>query len=158
MEANFSSNVVDVLRTSGWDPRRTVDPAQWALPFEERGIRAHEAVQEFLAEFGGLSVAVSGPGVNCAREPFELDPLLCLGEEDRFSEWGEELGLHLFPLGELDRGRFFLGMDENGLVYLVADWIARFGPWPQAIDALVLGVAPEEISGCPIPPMPEVEC
>lgn len=147
MEANFSSDVVDVLRACGWDPQRTVDPKRWTFPFEERGIRANPVVQEFLREFGGLSVDVSGPGVNCAREPFELDPLLCLGEEDRFSEWGEELGLHLFPLGELDQGRFFLGMDENGVVYLVADWVARFGPWPQAIDALVRGVAPEEISG-----------
>ncbi|NUP23769.1 MAG: SUKH-3 domain-containing protein [Streptomyces sp.] len=146
MEAKFSSDVADVLRTSGWDPQRTVDPTQWTLPFEERGIRAHQQAQEFLAEFGGLNVDISGPGVNCAREPFELDPLLCLGEEDRFSEWGEELGLQLFPLGELDQGRFFLGMDENGVVYLVADWVARFGPWPQAIDALVRGVAPEEIS------------
>ncbi|WP_110944607.1 SUKH-3 domain-containing protein [Streptomyces niger] len=146
MAANFSPEVADVLRSSGWTPQRTVDTAQWTNAFEERGIQAHQAVRNFLAEFGGLNVDISGPGINCAREPFELEPLLCLGEEDRFSEWGEELGLQLFPLGELDQGRFFLGMDENGVIYLVADWVARFGPWPQAIDALVRGVAPAEVS------------
>ncbi|MDI3386209.1 SUKH-3 domain-containing protein [Streptomyces sp. B-S-A8] len=146
MKAQFSPDVADVLSAFGWSPERSVDPTPWTSPFEENGIPAHQEVTNFLTQFGGLNIKVSGPGINCAREPFELDPLLCLGEEDRFSEWGEELGVQLFPIGELDEGRFFLGMDERGAVYLVADWIARFGPWPEAIDALVRGVAPEEIS------------
>lgn len=145
MKAQFSPDVAGVLREFGWHPERIVDSTPWTHPFEERGLPAPQEVKDFLAQFGGLNVKVSGPGVNCAREPFELDPLLCLGEEDRFSEWGEELGVSLFPIGELDDGRFFLGMDEQGVMYLVADWIASFGLWPEAIDALIRGVAPEEI-------------
>lgn len=145
MEARFSPDVAGVLQSFGWFPERAVDPAPWTRSFEERGISASQEVRHFLARFGGLDIAVTGPGVNCAREPFALDPHLCLGEEERFSGWGKELGVQLFPIGELDSGRFFLGMDEQGVIYLVADWIARFGPWPEAIDSLIRGVAPERI-------------
>lgn len=88
---------------------------------------------------------VGGPGVSCARTPFELDPELAWGEDDRFTEWGESIGHRLFPLGELDHGRFFLGMDEASVIYLVEGWIADFGPIPHAMEHLVLGVAPRRI-------------
>ncbi|MFJ9084686.1 SUKH-3 domain-containing protein [Streptomyces sp. NPDC102384] len=146
-EFSPSPEVADALVSFGWSRDRRVDPGPWTAPFEEQGIAVHEPVRDFLARFSGLSFEISGPGINCAREPFEIDPSLCQGEEDRFSEWGEELGIQLFPIGELDHGRFFLGMDEQGVLYLVADWVARFGPWPEAIDALVRGVKPEEIAG-----------
>jgi hypothetical protein len=145
MEARVPPDVAGVLQTFGWFPERFVDPAPWTRSFEERGISAPQEVRHFLAQFGGLDIAISGPGVNCAREPFALDPLLCLGEEERFSGWGEKLGVQLFPIGELDAGRFFLGMDEQGVMYLVADWISCFGPWPEAIASLIRGVAPEEL-------------
>ncbi|MFF9656599.1 SUKH-3 domain-containing protein [Streptomyces griseoluteus] len=83
--------------------------------------------------------------MTCARTPFELDPELACGEEDRFLQWGESLGRSLFPLGELDHGRFFLAIDEAAEIYLVETWLARFGPAPQALENLVLGVAPHRI-------------
>jgi hypothetical protein len=89
--------------------------------------RLHDAAEAFLQEFGGLTVNVSGPGISCARTPFELDPELAWGEDDRFTEWGEAIGRHLCPLGELDHGRFFLGIDEVGVIYLVETWVASFG-------------------------------
>lgn len=103
----------------------------------------HDAAERFLAEFGGLTFDLSGPGLSMARQPFELDPLLCLGEDDRFAEWGEVIGRSLFPLGELDKGRFFLGIDETGEVYLIETWLASFGPARDAIGNLILGIAPE---------------
>ncbi len=105
----------------------------------------HDAAEAFLREFGGLTVDVSGPGITCARTPFELDPERARGEEDRFLEWGVSIGRRLFPLGELDQGRFFLAIDEVDEIYLVETWIARFGPVPQALENLVLGVAPRRI-------------
>ncbi|MFD4955150.1 SUKH-3 domain-containing protein [Streptomyces sp. NPDC058451] len=80
-----------------------------------------------------------------AREPFELDPELAWGEDDRFSEWSDSIGRRLVPLGELDHGRYFLGIDENSEIYLVASWIAGFGPMPQALENLILGVKPRRI-------------
>ncbi|MFD0140583.1 SUKH-3 domain-containing protein [Streptomyces sp. NPDC127159] len=98
-----------------------------------------------LGPFGGLTVNVSGPGISCARTPFALDPELTWGEGDRFVEWGEAIGRHLYPLGELDHGRFFLGIDEAGVIYLVETWVAGFGPMPHSMEHLVLGVAPRRI-------------
>jgi hypothetical protein len=47
----------------------------------------HDAAERLLAEFGGLTFDLSGSGLSKAREPFELDPLLCLGRDGRFAEW-----------------------------------------------------------------------
>lgn len=109
---------------------------------EADGFRIHTAAEKLLREFGGLTTAGGGPGITRAREPFELDPLLALGEHDRFGEWGEEISRRLFPLGELDHGHSFLGLDEQGELYVVANWLARFGRMPEAMENLVLGVMP----------------
>jgi hypothetical protein len=106
----------------------------------------HEAAEEFLSEFGGLVFDISGPGISCAREPFELDPLLAEGEEDRFADWSEVIGKSLYPIGEGDQGHYFLAIDESGEVYLVADWVAAFGPADKALEGLTLGVAPTVVA------------
>ncbi|MBT2478128.1 SUKH-3 domain-containing protein [Streptomyces sp. ISL-94] len=134
------------LYASGWFPGRSVGTTGWTSRFESVGLRAHDAAREFLAEFGGLKFVFSGPGIERAREPFELDPDLCDGEEDRFIEWGEELGIPFFPVGHLDSGRFFLGIDEAGTVYLIETWVASFGKVPEAFERLLLGLNPERIS------------
>lgn len=122
-----------------------MDTSSWVAALGAAGVVAHDAARAFLAEFGGLVVDISGPGVNRAREPFELDPLLCSGEEDRFLEWGEEIGKSLFPIGVLDMGRYFLGIDEQSEIYLIETWVASFGRMPQAMDNLISGVRPTVI-------------
>ena len=62
--------------------------------------------------------------------------------ETGFADWNETIGRALFPIGELDQGRFFLGMNEHSEIYLVADWIATFGPLNETLKNLVLGVRP----------------
>ncbi|MER5603508.1 SUKH-3 domain-containing protein [Streptomyces sp. NPDC002265] len=142
----FPEQVEQDLRAAGWTPKRQVDPESWLSALEADGrLRRHSAVIAFLSEFGGLAVSISGSGVSCAREPFELDPLLCLGEEDRFSEWSEEIERSIFPVGVLDEGRFFLGIDENSELYLVETWVASFGRMPEAMNNLILGVQPTVI-------------
>lgn len=138
----WSVEVERVLRDAGWYPGRNTDPAPWHEQLEADGFHIHPAAEQFLREFAGLTVDHGGPGITRAREPFELDPLLALGEADRFSEWSEETGRHLYPLGELDHGHAFLGLDEQGELYVVANWLARFGRMPQAMENLILGVMP----------------
>lgn len=138
----WSAEVEVVLRGAGWYPGRSVDTTAWRVRLEADGFRIHAAAEEFLREFGGLTAAGGGSGITRAREPFELDPLLALGEDDRFGEWGEEIARCLFPLGELDHGHAFLGMDEQGELYVVANWLARFGRMPEAMENLLLGVMP----------------
>ncbi|MET9296928.1 SUKH-3 domain-containing protein [Streptomyces sp. NPDC003077] len=143
--SEWSLEVLEVLKASGWTAGRRVDTTGWRSMFEAVGIVMHDAAERFLQEFGGLTVSIGGPGVNRAREPFELDPELAWGEDDRFSEWSVFLGRRLFPLGELDHGRFFLGIDESSETYLVETWVASFGPMPHALENLILGVMPRRI-------------
>jgi len=104
------------------------------------GVATHEAARQFLLEFGGLIIDISGPGITRAREPFELDPMQCSGEEERFLEWGNEIGRSIFPIGIFDEGRFFLGIDEEGEVYVLETWLASFGKFPEALENLITGV------------------
>lgn len=143
--SSWSPEVDEVLEASGWTRDRQADTGRWRSMFETVGLAMHDAAEAFLQEFGGLTVNVSGPGISCARTPFELDPELTWGEHDRFLERGESVGRRLFPLGELDHGRFFLAIDEVHEIYLVETWVASFGPMPQALENLVLGVAPRRI-------------
>jgi hypothetical protein len=142
---DFSQEVRGVLLDAGWHPARQVDVTAWRGPLATGGLAMHPAAERFLAEFGGLTFDLHGPGISAARVPFELDPLLCLGEEDRFAEWSAVVHRSLFPLGELDEGRFFLGIDETSEVYLVVDWLATYGPARLAMDRLILGTAPETL-------------
>ncbi|MDR6981121.1 hypothetical protein J2X68_007863 [Streptomyces sp. 3330] len=137
--------MLEVLEASGWMAGRRVDTTGWRSRFEAVGIVMHDAAEQFLQEFGGLIVSVDGPGINRAREPFELDPELAWGEDDRFSEWSDSLGIRLFPLGEFDHGRFFLGIDDDSEIYLVETWVANLGPMPHALEKLILGVMPRRI-------------
>ncbi|MFF9065102.1 SUKH-3 domain-containing protein [Streptomyces sp. NPDC014891] len=136
----WPSEVETVLREAGWHPGRAVDTARWTRQLEQDGFRSHAAAENFLREFGGLATGHGGAGITRAREVFDLDPLLAQGEADRFYEWGEEIGHRLFPVGEL-AGRF-LGLDEDGELYVVDGWLARFGRMPKAMENLVLGVMP----------------
>lgn len=141
----FSPEVEDVLRAAGWSPERRTAVENWTTLFEDEGIHAHQAAIDFLQEFGGLDVEIHGPGVTKAKEPFELDPSLCEGEEGRFTEFGRRIGREIFPIGELDHGRYLLGIDQNTEIYVVETWIASFGPMPAAMDSLVLGMKPMSI-------------
>ncbi|MFE4581939.1 SUKH-3 domain-containing protein [Streptomyces chartreusis] len=141
----WSPEVLEVLEASGWTAGRRVDTAGWRSRYEAVGLVMHDAAERFLREFGGLTVSIGGPGINRAREPFQLDPELAWGEDDRSSELSDSLGRCLFPLGELDHGRFFLGVDEGSEIYLVETWVASFGPMPHALENLILGVMPRRI-------------
>ncbi|RSN60619.1 hypothetical protein DMH01_15075 [Amycolatopsis sp. WAC 04182] len=143
----FSAEVEHVLRSSGWEPGRQVDSAAWRDALEADGlVHMHEAADRFLAEFGGLRVNLSGGGVSRAQEPFELNPADVESETDRFADWGAHLGMNLFPIGELDRGRYFLGIAESAEIVLVETWVASFGTGDAALEKPILGVAPQVIS------------
>jgi hypothetical protein len=141
----FSPEVEDVLRSAGWSPERRTTTDGWTALFENEGIHAHQAAIDFLQEFGGLNIEIHGSGITRAKEPFELDPSLCESEEGRFTAFGRQIGREIFPIGEIDYGRYLLGIDQNTEVYVVETWIANFGPMPTAMENLVLGVKPTPI-------------
>jgi hypothetical protein len=111
----WSAEAERALRTAGWYPGRRVDTTLWRDCFEPVGLPLHEAAQRFLAEFGGLTFEISGPGITRAKEPFELDPTLCDG--------------------------------EDGFLYVVVDFLMRFGAGVRGMEDLLLGVMGETIEG-----------
>jgi SUKH-3 immunity protein of toxin-antitoxin system len=144
LAGRFPGLVERALRRAGWFPGRRVETARWRAMLV--GPDMHPAAEVFLGEFGGLLVDVHGSGRTAARTRFELDPSLCAGEEDRFRDWGVEIGRSLYPLGELDHGRYFLGMDDRGLIYLVETWLASFGADDQGLIALCEGTMPTKVA------------
>ncbi|MGW5353621.1 SUKH-3 domain-containing protein [Streptomyces sp. NPDC004031] len=134
----FSREVHEVLTRAGWFPARQaeVDLSGEGLS----GFAWHQAARLFLAEFGGISVEIEGPGVNVAREPFLFDPEVAVGEEDRFEVASERFGRALCPVGEIGRGEFFLAIDEDAVMYLLARDAFSLGPVDEALEKLVLGV------------------
>lgn len=109
------------------------------------GFAWHSAAEEFLREFGAIRVEVSGSGISCAREPFEFDPELAAGEEGRFTELSETFDRKFFPVGEIGQGEFFLAIDEESVIYLLAGWVLRQGAKDLALKHLVTGVRPERL-------------
>ncbi|MEU5260407.1 SUKH-3 domain-containing protein [Amycolatopsis sp. NPDC021455] len=142
----FSPGILDVLVAAGWRADRHVDVDGWRAGLAEDGLRMHAAAEAFLASFGGLKIDVRGPGVSCAREPFELNPLLASGEGDRFIDWGAETGKSLFPVGEFGEGRLFLAIDENSQIYGLSDWLAKYGPYDEALAKLISGILPDDVT------------
>lgn len=142
----FDEVTAAVLRGAGWFAGRRVDTSPWVGLLRAEGIEVHDAADAFLRELGGLAVDARGPGITRARESFAIDPRLCVGEGDRFLEWSAHVGRRLVPVGGLDHGRFFLGIDETGELYVVEAYLATFGTMPDAMDRLALGVMPTDVS------------
>jgi hypothetical protein len=63
-----------------------------------------------------------------ARQPFELDSLLCLGEDDQLAAWGSASAGPCFHSATLTTEGFFLGIDKTGEMYLIETWLASFRP------------------------------
>lgn len=123
------------LRTAGWRPIRQVDPYESLAGLDLSVLVFHPAAEKFLAEYGGLDLG-----------RFVVDPQECLGEEDRFDGWSESIGRSLFPIGILEEGRFFLGIDEHEEVYLIETWVASFGRMPLAMENLLNGSRPVDLA------------
>jgi hypothetical protein len=140
------SEALEVLRGAGWFDGRVVSVKRWQEELEADGFVVHDAAVVFLSEFGGLAINVRGLGITRARVPFELDPSLCIGESDRFSDWGAHRGATFAPIGEMDYGRFFLAMDEKGCLYEMDNALGKLAVGVAGLDMLIRGVAAEDVS------------
>lgn len=140
MSERFAELVRLALIRAGWHEGRHV-PAlvvDWERRLAEYGPMS-SAARIALTEFGGLEFDERGPGVDKAREPFRLDPLLAEGESDRLAGFASVAG-SLYPLGDFANGAFFIAMSADGQVYVLAQDIKRVGrSMVDALDRLLLG-------------------
>lgn len=131
MASRWSSASEEALLAAGWYAGRweskLVDRWKEALRRSESRLEMSGAAERVLAEFGGLAIAREGAGCELARGAVVFDPILAIGEEDRFAAASRAAGSPLFPLGEAHGGHSFLGIDAQGAVYLVADDLFSVG-------------------------------
>jgi hypothetical protein len=105
------------------------------------------AAERALEEFGGLRASKSGPGEQCARGGFVIEPELAAGEQDRFAAFSAFVAGTLFPIGEAYDGHAFLGIDEEGAVYLVGDSLDLLGrEIYSSLDAILEGRLPKRVA------------
>jgi hypothetical protein len=142
----FPEPVLNVLIGAGWFPGRRIPDSlfhEWITRLGSvDGFSSNPFAALVLYEFGGLRVHQSGPGVDYAREPFEILPILGVGERDRFRDFEPTVGSSLYPLGEGSGGHWFLAIDELGKVYGIMEsiWLIG-GSFDEAITNLILGVS-----------------
>ncbi len=113
------------------------------------GFPLFPAARDALARYGGISVRQSGAGEECARETFELIPLLALGEEEFFREVGSRVGTRLYPLGEAGGGHLFLAISTEGRVFAFMDddiWLLGES-MEEGLEALVSGCKSTRVRG-----------
>ncbi|MFC8565518.1 SUKH-3 domain-containing protein [Streptomyces sp. NPDC057245] len=139
----WSPETERVLRLAGWQPGRTVSTDSWerAMREADEGYVMHEAARLFLSEFGGLEVWEKGPGVNAARSPFRIDPLLAKWDFEIIESLSEDAEVQLYPVGDCSQGNFYLTVAEEGTVYLGMDDVELLaGTTDEALDKLVRGI------------------
>ena len=148
-QASSDSEVDSLLRDAGWHPSRRVPAAvaRWRAALAADGFVLHSAAEAVLLEHGGLVVGTEGPGAERARSVIQLDPALAIGERDRLHEYFDVLrGRAVFPLGKVAHGHAFLGIAEDGEVFLVMDEV--YGRWPSfraALRSLLLGLRAQAV-------------
>ena len=131
-----------VLRSAGWEPTdrgSSEDLLRWKGEFD--GLVFHRAAEAALNKFGGVKVQIGGPGEAMARQSFELNPSLALGDDDLFYSEGDRLDKPLFPLGEGGGGQYYLAIADDGFVYALGfECIDQCGDTIEdAIENLVHG-------------------
>ena len=138
-QKRFSAPTMELLQEAGWVPGRDVS-GKLQLPDD---FVPFPAALNVLNEFGNLRIGKHGPGVECARIPLILNPMLATGEFDRFIEYENTLRIRLYPLGETGDGHSFIAIDEQGRIFLLFENISFVdNTFDAALDNLLNGTKP----------------
>ncbi|GGL01188.1 SUKH-3 domain-containing protein [Mangrovihabitans endophyticus] len=137
----LNRDLLGALGAAGWSAGRAVDPAQWVVPLEREGYRAHSLAEEVLSALGGISIEpISRAGPNFANdEPYNFDPIAAgAGQYELALEIESVLGGSYFPIGEwLSYSSVFLE-SEGRVVATGMGWIWELGATFE--DSLELAV------------------
>jgi hypothetical protein len=128
---------IEILRAAGWFPGRRVPVTAFAAALAGFGRPATERVLEFLAEFGGLRVDLSGyrDFVNFDAE----DAVTCISHE-RLQGLEQLAQQPLTVVGFCNGWNSVMLMGPGGRLYAGADDLLDFGePAGEALNALFAG-------------------
>lgn len=134
------SDVARILAEAGWDPNRdrSDEITRWLSQLGDC-FPVVQGARDVLTRLGGLNVQLTGPGEEWSRQSFRIDPTLALGEDDRFADFSQMLGVRLFPLGEVGHEAFLaLGEDRKIYALMLDLWLVGDSV-DEALDALVRG-------------------
>jgi hypothetical protein len=121
-----------VLRAAGWYPGRSVPTATWESILRQQGeFEMHEAAQRFLGEFGCVGIPYREPRDSMPWGEFRLDPLLAMWDDEILDDLSEQAGTYLYPVGMIDRTNQYLGVAEDGAVYVGMDSVRLLAATPD---------------------------
>jgi hypothetical protein len=141
----FSPATRTVLEKAGWFPGRDIAKQleQWKRKLEKSGFPMSAAAEKVLREFGGLNIRQEGPGLEMARQSFELDPSVAEHEKECFAAHSRFAGTSLSPLGEHEDGHGYLAIGDDGRVFLMGlvsdDLWLEGNTIEEALEALIQG-------------------
>jgi hypothetical protein len=109
------------LGDAGWEPLRDVDPRPWEDWYAHEGYRPNAAVIAFLRSMGGLVLRpLEHDDAEFASGRVRFDPAsAATGERERISERAEQIGEHVWPIGEW-YDTYILLLGASGAVYAEA--------------------------------------
>ena len=132
-----SDAVERLLRQAGWYEGRRVDLSPW-----ESQETPFPAAREVLAEFGGLVIGETGPGIDLAKSDVDLRFMRPSPSSDPnpYESFEREIGERLYWLGMVHRENAELVIGESGRVYDVFDELLFIAPtFSAALESLLLG-------------------
>ncbi|MFD9433794.1 SUKH-3 domain-containing protein [Streptomyces sp. NPDC060002] len=152
----FPVPVDAALRAAGWQPGRwDIKQAEiWADTLREHTSPAGHrhavfpAAVEAWAEFGGLTIAPTGPGRQVAPTTVHLDPLHGLHLARTLVDLGRALDTEVAPLGAEADTQGILAIDAEGRVYALdhtGDWYLGLDI-DRALGALASGIEPVRLT------------
>jgi len=112
---SYSTQVETVLRRAGWSPTRLVSTVLWAETLAHEGYTPFSSALAILEHLGGLYIDLPP---NPYPHVLVTDPVRAgTGEFDRVEEWQRELGVRLFPLGEVETCGNPVWLADSGQVF-----------------------------------------
>jgi hypothetical protein len=144
----FPHEVARILAGGGWtnhDSREALGDAAITRTVDASGgrLRPFPAARRVVAEFPGVRCGRRGPGLRRAVRLLTLDPTLGAYAAAALDEFGQVLGVALFPIG-LEGGDAIVAVDEVGRIFV----LDQGGEWfvgesiDEALVSLLAGDGP----------------
>ncbi len=143
----FPEEVAGALADAGWRPLHPsvaevladgMMEDVVAMPGRRYRHQPFPAARAALMEFPGIFCGLRGPGVRRQVRWLNLEPAAAAHTADALGEFGEVLGVRLFPLGVEAKGDGILAIDERGRIFA----LDQGGEWfvGETLDAALINL------------------